>query len=134
MFDPDAWYGGSAEEMGEDAYADYRAAIHDPATVHGMIEDHRAGLGIDRDHDEADRSAGRQIACPTLVLWSLNDDMEQLYGDVLGIWKPWTTTLRGRGINSGHHMAEEAPEDLARELLLFLSKPSADKLSLLRQL
>jgi haloacetate dehalogenase len=109
--------------MGVEAYADYRAAIHDPATVHGMIEDYRAGLGIDRDHDEADRSAGRQVACPTLVLWSLNDDMEQLYGDVLGIWKPWTTTLRGRGINSGHHMAEESPEELARELLMFLRKP-----------
>src|SRR4029453_4490000 len=37
--DPDAWYGGSPEQMGTEAYADYRRAIHDPATVHAMCED-----------------------------------------------------------------------------------------------
>ena len=45
-------------------------AIHDPATVRAMLEDYRAGLGVDRAHDEADRAAGRRITCPTLVLWS----------------------------------------------------------------
>ena len=29
--------------------ADFRRAIHDPAVVHAMLEDYRAGLGIDRD-------------------------------------------------------------------------------------
>jgi haloacetate dehalogenase len=47
--DPDAWYGAGPEQMGEEAYADYRRAIHDPA-------------------DDADRRAGRRVACPTLVL------------------------------------------------------------------
>jgi len=120
LADPDAWYGGSAEHMGDEAYADYRTAIHDPATVHGMVEDYRAGLGIDREHDEADRQAGRRIACPALFLWSLHDDLEQLYGNVLRVWSTWTTTQQGRGINCGHHMAEEAPEELAWELLRFL--------------
>jgi haloacetate dehalogenase len=120
LADPDAWYGGSPESMGTESYADFRAAIHDPATVHGMVEDYRAGLGIDRDHDEADRRAGRRIACPTLILWSLRDDLELLYGDILGVWKPWTTTRRGRGLDCGHHMAEEAPDELASELLAFL--------------
>jgi haloacetate dehalogenase len=32
-----------------------------------MIEDYRAGLGIDREHDEADRAAGRRIGCPLLL-------------------------------------------------------------------
>ncbi|WP_352837407.1 hypothetical protein [Mesorhizobium sp. M0664] len=54
---PDAWYGGDPAEMGAEAYADFLASIHDPATVHGMIEDDRAGLGIDRQHDEDDRAA-----------------------------------------------------------------------------
>jgi hypothetical protein len=57
--------------MGAEAYADYLAAIHDPETVHAMIEDYRAGLGIDRRHDEADRAASRKVRCPTLVLWAL---------------------------------------------------------------
>lgn len=54
-----------------------------------MAEDYRAGLGIDRATDDADRAAGRQLACPTLVVWSTEDDMQDLYGDVLSTWRPW---------------------------------------------
>ena len=67
--DPDAWYGGSTEQMGsEEAYEDYRRAIHNPDTVRAMMEDYRAGLRIDRRHDEEDRAAGRRFACPILCL------------------------------------------------------------------
>ncbi|NYZ11223.1 alpha/beta hydrolase [Azospirillum sp. RWY-5-1] len=122
LADPDAWYGGTADAMGEEAYRDYRAAIHDPATVHGMMEDYRAGLGIDRAHDEADRRAGRRLACPVLALWSLGDDLPDLYGDVLAVWRPWAPNLRGHGLPCGHHMAEEAPEALADALRAFLAE------------
>ena len=119
--DPDAWYGGSPQTMGVEAYSDYRAAIHDPAVIHAMMEDYRAGLGIDRKHDAADRMAGRKIACPTLVLWSLLDDLESLHGDILDIWRAWAPDLRGRGLHCGHHMAEESPVQLGQELLQFLA-------------
>jgi haloacetate dehalogenase len=119
--DPEAWYGGDADAMGAEAYADFRAAIHDPAVVHAMCEDYRAGLGPDRAADEADRAAGRRIGCPTLVLWSRHDDdLQSLYGDVLGIWRAWAADVRGGEIDSGHHMAEEAPEQLAGALRDFL--------------
>ena len=118
--DPDAWYPAGPDQMGEEAYADYRRAIHDPETVRAMMEDYRAGLAIDREHDEADRRAGRRVECPTLVLWASEDDMEDLYGDPLEVWRAWTTDVRGAPIASGHHMAEEAPEPLAVELLAFL--------------
>lgn len=120
LADPDTWYGGSPEKMGAEAYEDYRAAIHDPETVHGMVEDYRAGPGIDRDHDDADRRAGRRIACPTMILWSKRDDLKLLYEDVLAVWKPWTIKLQGRALDCGHHMAEEKPEELAAEILAFL--------------
>lgn len=123
LADPDAWYGNTPQKkemMGQESYEDYHRAVHDPETVHGMIEDYRAGLGIDRDHDFEDRKSGKKVTCPTLVLWSLKDDLEELYGDVLQIWQPWTTSLSGKGINSGHHMAEEAPDELAQSLKLFL--------------
>jgi haloacetate dehalogenase len=68
-----------------------------------MIEDYRAGLTVDRRHDEEDRQAGRRVQCPTLCLWSTEDDLEHLYGDVLAIWKPWTTLLEGGPIESGRH-------------------------------
>jgi haloacetate dehalogenase len=115
--DPDAWYGGSPEAMGgAEPFADFRAAIHDPATIHGMIEDYRAGLGIDRQHDEEDRSVGRKLECPLLVLWSARDDLEYLHGDILQIWRGWASDVSGRSIDCGHHMAEEAPEELTAVL------------------
>jgi haloacetate dehalogenase len=124
--DPEAWYGstapGKAAAMGEENHADHLAAIRDPATVHAMLEDYRAGLGVDRAAEEADRAAGRRVTCPTLVLWSARDDLEELHGDPLRIWADWTTDLRGGGpVDSGHHVAEEAPGELAAALVPFLA-------------
>lgn len=121
--DPDAWYSSAGPEaMGEENHADFLRAIHDPATVHGMCEDYRAGIGIDYEHDDADRSAGRRVTCPTLVAWSLRDDMERLYGDPAEIWRDWAQDVRAGRIDSGHHMAEEAPEQLAELLEAFLAE------------
>lgn len=117
--DPDSWYQGDPERMGRENYQEWRAATRDPAVVRGMLEDYRAGLTIDRAHEEADRAAGRLLDLPLLVLWSLRDDLEQLYGDPLIIWRDWATNVQGRGIDSGHHMAEEAPELLTEALADF---------------
>jgi haloacetate dehalogenase len=109
--------------MGAEAFAEYQQAVRDPDTVRAMLEDYRAGLRIDRTHDETDQANGRRVGCPTLVLWSRHDDLEYLYGDPLQIWESWTDDLRdGHSINSGHHMAEEAPDELARSLLTFLTQ------------
>jgi haloacetate dehalogenase len=56
-----------------------------------------------------------------MVLWSSRDDLEDLYGDVLGIWRSWTVELTGGSIDSGHHMAEEAPVELSARLREFLA-------------
>ncbi|MDH2413113.1 alpha/beta hydrolase [Nocardioides sp. CER19] len=121
--DPDAWYRTSPPElMGAENHADVWAALRDPAVVHGMCEDYRAGLGIDRDHDAADREAGRRVACPTLLLESAHDDLD-LQGDPAAIWKPWLEQpLRHRVIDSGHHQAEEAPDEVADAVLGFLAE------------
>ncbi len=71
-----------------------------------------------------ERGGRRVLQCPTLCLWALKDDLEELYGDVLTVWRPWAKKLSGRGMECGHHMGEEAPEELARELLAFLSPRS----------
>jgi haloacetate dehalogenase len=114
--DPDAWYRVSPEVMGDEAYADVRAALHDPATVHAMVSDYRAGLRIDREHEEQDRAAGRRVSCPVLFCWSTKDDMETLYGDPAAIWRDWADDLQATPIDSGHHMAEENPSALAAAL------------------
>jgi haloacetate dehalogenase len=107
--------------MGIEAYADYLRAIQNPAVVHGMLEDYRAGIAIDHLHDAADRAAGRKVTCPTLALWVERDDLERLYGSVLDVWRPWTSDLKGYGLDSGHHMAEEAPIQLAAAIMRFLT-------------
>jgi haloacetate dehalogenase len=117
--DPDGWYRITAQHMGPEAHEDLWAALRDPDVVHGMVEDYRAGLTVDRAADDADRAGGRKIECPVLVGWSTRDDMEDLYGDVVAVWRPWADDLRGVAIESGHHMAEEAPAELAAVLLRF---------------
>jgi haloacetate dehalogenase len=127
--DPEWWYRvAGPEAMGAEAHEDLWAALRDPAVVHGMCEDYRAGLTIDREHDEADRAAGRRLQCPTLVLWSARDDMEDIYGDPIPIWGPWVAdgiALQAGTVDSGHHAAEEAPEEVAAELSSFLGGPGS---------
>jgi len=120
--DPDAWYHAdrAKTQMAAGNYEDYRRAIHNPATVQAMLEDYRAGLTVDREHDDADRAAGRRIACPMLHVWALRDDPPELFGDLRAIWGAWADDLRMATIDTGHHMAEEAPEELARLLRSFL--------------
>jgi haloacetate dehalogenase len=120
MADPDSWYSGTPAAMGKANYDEWRRAVRDPDTIRAMLEDYRAGLTIDRQDEEADRQAGRKIIAPLLVLWSLRDDLEDLYGDPLKIWEPWASDICGHGIDSGHHMAEDAPDELTAALLTFL--------------
>ncbi|MGO4535219.1 alpha/beta fold hydrolase [Leifsonia sp. 2MCAF36] len=117
--DPDAWYGGDLEAMGAENFAERRAAVHRPEVVVGMLEDYRAGLTVDRADEEADRAARRRLTMPLLVLWSLRDDLEQLFGDPVAIWRGWAEDVRGRGIDSSHHVAEDAPGPLAEALTSF---------------
>jgi len=51
--------------------------------------------------------------------------MQDLYGDVLAVWRPWARDLRRVATTSGHHMAEEAPDQLAAALIGFLDPPPA---------
>jgi len=120
MADPLSWYGGDPQSMGPDNYREWVEAVENPETVRAMLEDYRAGLGIDCEDELADRRAGRRVRCPTLVLWSERDDMEGLYGDPLAIWRSWAVQVRGASIDSGHHVAEENPDALATALVAFL--------------
>jgi haloacetate dehalogenase len=117
--DPEAWY--RIDRMDPAVREDVRAAVRDPATVHAMVSDYRAGLGADREADDADAAAGRRITAPTLFAWSTRDDMEELYGDPLAIWRSWADDVTGVPIESGHHMAEDNPAALTaalRDLLM----------------
>jgi haloacetate dehalogenase len=124
--DPDGWYRGDPAVMGQENYDEWRSVLRDPEVVRGMLEDYRAGLTVDYRDEVADRTLGRLVQPPLLVLWSTRDDLEDLYGNPLAIWRTWAAEVDGHGIDSDHHMAELAPEELTRSLARFLS---ADALS-----
>lgn len=119
---PDLWYPTKAVP-GAENNLDYLAATRSPEVVRGMLADYRAGLEFDYDDDRRDKDAGRRLQCPLCVLWSRYDDMEKLYGDPASPWADWSDRIVLRqGIPSGHHMAEEAPGDVADMIRLFFAK------------
>lgn len=103
-----------------EALADYLRCIHQPGTIHAMCEDYRAGATIDFELDEADRGM-KKIRCPVLSLWSTKDSLPAWY-DVLAIWRDWADEVEGHGIDCGHYLAEEAPEETYQALYQFLMK------------
>ena len=111
--DPELWY-PLHPALGEENAADYLAATRNPEVVRGMLADYRAGLEFDYDHEKADRKAGRRLQCPLGLLWSAHDDMERIYCDPAEPWAAWSSQIvMKQRIMSGHHMVEEAPDDVA---------------------
>jgi haloacetate dehalogenase len=116
---------GSARETFDPAVrAAYIAALSDPGHVHAICEEYRAAAGLDREHDAADRRAGRRIACPVLALWSADGPLGTWYagsGGPLGVWRRWADDVRGDAIPAGHFFPEERPDQTAGRLRQFLS-------------
>ena len=82
---------------------------------------HLRGLPGDQ-HDEADR--GRKLSFPLLVLWGANTTKRfgwqtgnQL--DMLATWRERATDVRGHGLDCGHFLPEERPEEVIAGLLAF---------------
>lgn len=130
--DPDAYFeyhvrriglGAQPERYPEEVLAAYRAQLREPAVVQAICEDYRAGLTIDRAHDEADR--GRPIACPVLALWGARGALPLFYADVLGVWRPWASDLRGQSVDASHFLVEDRPEEVAERLGTFFAAAEA---------
>jgi haloacetate dehalogenase len=119
---PDAYYFRSGRERFDpEALADYLRCARRPETIHAMCEDYRAGATFDYEADEADLAAGRKIECPLLVLWAGRDELEEWW-DVLEIWRAWADDVRGRPLDCGHYLAEEAPDETYAELRAFFAE------------
>lgn len=118
--DPQAFFfpQGALRASAPDALADYLRAVKDPAVVHAMCEDYRAGATFDRVLDEQDKAAGRKIACPVQVLWGAKGAVGAWY-DVMAIWREWASDLRGQALDCGHFLPEEKPTETLAALRSF---------------
>lgn len=67
---------------------------------------------------DAGSPAPRSCCGPAATTWRSSTE-------ILTVWRTWANDLSGGVIDSGHHMAEEAPEQLAEALRSFL-RPLAD--------
>ncbi|MBI4013501.1 MAG: alpha/beta hydrolase [Candidatus Rokubacteria bacterium] len=103
------------------ALAEYRRCFRKPSVIRAACEDYRAGLGLDVEHDRADRAAGRRIGCPVLVLWAAQGTDGKTW-DPLAIWRRWGERVTGQPIAAGHFLMEEAPEATGAALLAFLGE------------
>jgi haloacetate dehalogenase len=100
-----------------EAYEDFLQNARDPKAIHAMCEDYRAAVSVDFQQDQADRGT-RRIECPTLVMWGNRGVLPKWY-DPVGIWKEWAGDVRGEEIESGHMLAEEAPDPTYQALRKF---------------
>ena len=107
-----------------DARAEYFRCFDNPETIRATCMDYRS-IELDLAHDDADR--GRRLVCPVLVLWGSN--MSKRPGwqtgralDILTTWRERADDVRGRALDCGHFLPEEAPEETAAEILAFLAE------------
>jgi haloacetate dehalogenase len=56
-----------------------------------------------------------------LALWARRGFLEGHY-DVLEVWRGWAEDVRGRSIDSGHYIPEEAPEETLSEVRAFFGE------------
>jgi haloacetate dehalogenase len=122
-----AW-GSPATVFPSEVRAAYVQALRDPGHAHAICEEYRAAATIDREHDRADRAAGRRIACPLLVLWSARGALDSWYVEESGpiaLWQAWGDDVQGHALDAGHFFPEEAPEETAEALRRFFGAPSS---------
>ena len=98
------------------AMAEYLRCFSRPEAIHASCEDYRAAASIDMIHDAAD--AHRRLQCPLLVLWGKQGFVHRTYA-VLDVWREHADQVEGIGLECGHFLPEEAPDDVIRELRRF---------------
>lgn len=118
-----ALWGGSGDLsiFAPEALAHYRAFFSQPERLHATCEDYRAGATYDLAADEADRSAGKRIACPTAVFWGEKGIPSNTTGP-LDIWREWCVAVEGGPLPSGHFPAEECPEETVEAITAFYGR------------
>jgi haloacetate dehalogenase len=105
----------------DDAMAAYIKAFTAPGAIHAACEDYRAAATIDLEHDRSDDLASYRMAAPMLALWGKRGTVGRQF-DVLACWREKSRNLvQGEGIDCGHFLPEEAPQETLTALLKFFA-------------
>jgi haloacetate dehalogenase len=121
-----------SEVFPADVRAAYVQALRDPAHGHAICEEYRAAATLDREHDRADRAAGRRIACPLLALWGAGGALDTWYAEAGGpvaLWRAWADEVEGHAVDGGHFFPEETSERTAEALSRFFARDRSARLT-----
>ena len=118
-----AWNNGTGLDVFDpQALAEYRAHFRDPAVIHALCNDYRAGATCDVEHDKQALDNRVMITCPMMALWGDAGIPGKSGAGPLDIWRRWATNVDGHGIACGHFLAEEAPDETLAAMMTFLKK------------
>jgi haloacetate dehalogenase len=116
-----SWTAGKTlDAFSTGALEDYRTHFRNTEVVHAMCNDYRAGATCDVEHDRAAIDEGRKITAPMLAMWGETGFGRKAASNPLDVWKRWAHNVSGAAVNSGHFMAEEAPDETLAAMLPFL--------------
>lgn len=111
---------GTDGAFSDEAMSEYLRCFRDPTVIHATCEEYRAGATVDCDIDAEDRARGHRITCPLLALWGVRGRPYKRR-DVLEVWRGWAHDVSGQGIDCGHFLPEEAPNETVEALLGFFA-------------
>lgn len=98
----------AADTFPEDIVQEYIRYYSNPATVHAIAEDYRAGVTIDWEHDLPDRENKTEV--PIMCIWGSNGNICKIW-DVAEIWRNLASNVIGCEVpGCGHFVPEEKPE------------------------
>jgi haloacetate dehalogenase len=103
-----------------EALAEYERCAALPGTALSIAEDYRASASLDLAHDRADVAAGHKLQQPLRVLWGNHGAVGRCF-DVLGLWRERAAQVTGYALDSGHYLAEEAPEQVIAQAQEFFT-------------
>src|SRR5205814_9610609 len=91
-------WGSRPRAFDAEVRAAYVQVLRNPAHAHAICEEYRAAATVDREHDKADRAAGRRSACPLLAAGGAAGALDTWYAGESGalrVWQGWGDEGRG---------------------------------------
>lgn len=116
------WGGAQLADFAPAHLDAYRAAWRDGQVIFGMCQDYRAALTHDLEADAQD--LGRQVACPSLVLYGAQGAMARQF-DVPATWASRLAQMQAQAIPGGHFFPDTASDETAQVLAAFLTRCEA---------
>ncbi len=98
----------SLDNFSPAALDSYRKQAQDPARVHAMCSDYRAGASFDLALDEEDKIAGKKIAVPLRLLYGAHG-FPAKSGNAAEVWRGWAQRVEASVCDAGHFVMEENP-------------------------